>query len=85
MSLLCFDASIKCRFSLLSFYVWSARILVSCTLPHFPKDHISRKICIKLENFQYGRLDIFRPRNFIEGKVFYMRTIGYFTDPVLII
>ena len=62
--------------------------LVYCSvirLSPFPKDHISGKVCIKLGFFKYGWLDIFWTRNLIEGKVFYMRRIGYFSDPVLII
>ena len=47
--------------------------------PRFPKDHISGEICKK-----NGKSNIFRTRNIIEGKVFYMRTTGYFVDPVFI-
>ena len=54
-------------------------------LSHFPKDHISGKICNNWENFNMVGWIFFRTRNFIEGKVFYMRRIGYFSDPVLII
>ena len=55
--------------------------LVYCSvirLSHFPKDHISGNFLIWLVGY-------LRTRNFIEGKVFYMRRIGYFSDPVLII
>ena len=65
--------------------IWSARILFSYSIVPFSKGPYSGKICIKLGNFWYGLLDIFRTRIFFEGNVFYMRRLGYFSDPVLII
>ena len=70
--------------------IWSARILVSCYFVPFSKGPYFRQNMYKIGIFFSnmgggGGLDIFRTRNFIEGKVFCMRTRGYFTEPVLII
>ena len=57
--------------------------MFSYSIVPFSKGPYSGKICIKMGNFEYGWLDIFRTRNLIEGKVLLYEENRLFLGPCI--
>ena len=64
---------------------WSARKLFSYSIVPFSKGPYFWENMYKIGKLLIWLVGYFPGQKFIEGKVFYMRRIGYFSDPVLII